>query len=179
MRRERAGAVLAALALTALAILAAGCGSPSEEARIRGLLKRAAALAEARELDALRGLFAPDYEDFQGRGVDDTLRLVSGHLDRYRAVVIHLLGARVGGVDPEGRASVEFEVSLSHGAAEVLRKLIRLSGEYYRFLADVRKDGDGQWRFVSAEWSSIGLTDLLPESFEILKELFPDISRMP
>jgi hypothetical protein len=70
-------------------------------------------------------------------------------------------------------------VSLSHGAAEVLRKLIRLSGEYYRFLAEVRKDSDGQWRFVSAEWSSIGLTDLLPESFEILKELFPDISRMP
>lgn len=179
MRKGRTGAGLAALAFAALAFLATGCGSPSEEGRIRALLKKACALAEERDLVALRPLFSPEYEDFEGRDVDGTVRLVSGHLDRYRSVVVHLLGARVGEIGPDGRASVEFEISLSHGAAEVLRKLIRYSGEYYRFQADVRRSDEGDWLFTYAEWSSIGLADLLPESLEVLRELFPDFSRIP
>ena len=178
MSRAGAGGVLAALALAALAAVSTACGPPSEEGRIRSLLKKAAALAEKKDLDALKELFAPDYEDFQGRDVNGTARLVSGYLDRYRSVVIHLLGARVGQPGPDGRASVEFEVSLSHGAAEVLRRLMRYSGEYYRFEVEVRKDGR-DWRFVAAEWSSIGLAELLPESLDILKELFPDVLRIP
>jgi hypothetical protein len=62
---------------------------------------------------------------------------------------------------------------MSHGAAEVLRKLIRFTGEYYRFRIDLRKTGPVEWRFVYAEWESIGLDGLFPESLEILRKLFP------
>ena len=120
-------------------------------------------------------LFAPDYRDFQGRDAAGTLDLVTDYLDHYRGVVIHLLGVRTGGIDPRGTASVECDVSLSPGAAEVLRKLIRYTGEYYRFKVDLRKTGPGAWRFTYAEWESLGLAELFPESLDLLKELFPGL----
>jgi hypothetical protein len=166
---------LAALTGAALSLFVSVCGKPSEEARIRELLKRSVALAEKKDLGALRDSFAPGYEDFEGRDIDGTVRLVSDYLDRFRGVVIHLLGDRVGTIGPDGRASVECEVSLSHGAAEVLRKLIRYSGEYYRFRFDLIKSDRGDWRFAHAEWHQIDLLDLFPESREILRELFPGL----
>jgi len=66
-------------------------------------------------------------------------------------------------------------MSFSHGAAEVLRKLIRYTGEYYRFRFDLDKTGKGEWRFAYAEWQSVDLLDLFPESREILRKLFPDL----
>jgi len=170
-----AARICTAAALAAVNLFAVACGTPSDEARIRGLLKEAVALAEHKDTQGFRGLFAPDYADFEGRDVDGTLRLITEYLDTYKGVVVHLLGARVGDIQSEGRASVECEVSLSHGAAEVLRKLIRYTGEYYRFEIEVRKTGSGEWRFAQAEWQSIGPADLFPESLEILKKLFPGL----
>jgi hypothetical protein len=94
---------------------------------------------------------------------------------RFRGIVIHLLSARVEVPDPGGRASVECEMSFSHGAAEVLRKLIRYTGEYYRFRLELDKSGKGEWRFAYADWQPVTLTDLFPESMEVLKKLFPDL----
>jgi hypothetical protein len=162
-------------ALVAVCLAAMACGVPSEEARIRKVLKDSTVLAEKRDVRGLMGFFAPDYEDFEGRGKEGTVRLVTGYLDSYRGVVIHLLGARFEKIRPDGRASVECEVSLSHGAAEVLRKLIRYTGEYYRFWIDLAKDERGEWRYTRAEWRSIGLADLFPESLDILRKLFPDL----
>lgn len=165
----------AAAALAVACGLAMGCGTPSEEARIRELLRRSVSLAEKKDIATLAGLFAPDYQDFEGRDIEGTVRLVTEYLDKFRGVVIHLLGARVDRIEPDGRASVTCEVSLSHGAAEVFRKLFRYTGEYYRFSIDLRKTERGEWRYTYAEWQSIGLTDLFPESLAILKKLFPDL----
>jgi hypothetical protein len=175
MTRSRRARFAGALWTAAVCAVAMSCGAPSDEARIRGTLKEAVAAAEKKDLDALRAFFAPDYADFEGRDTEGTLRLVTDHLDRYRGVVIHLLGARLEALEPDGRASVTCEVSLSHGPAEVLRKLIRYAGEYYRFRIDLRKTGSREWRFVYAEWRSIGLPELFPESLNILKKLFPGI----
>jgi hypothetical protein len=167
--------IAAAAALAAAGILALACGSPSDETRIRALLEESVARAEKKDAAGLMELFAPDYVDFQGRDKAGTLRLIMDHLDRYRGIVIHLLGVRVGAVGTDGGASVECEVGLSHGAAEVLRKLIRYAGEYYHFRIDVRKTGPREWRFTSAEWRSVGLTELFPESLDILRKLFPGL----
>jgi len=175
MRRPLRARLAAALAIAAVCAAAMSCGAPSDEARIRGLLKESVAAAERKDTDALRSSFAPDYADFEGRDMEGTLRLITDHLDRYRGAVIHLLGSRLEAIDPDGRASMTCEVSLSHGAAEVLRKLIRITGEYYRFRIDLRKTADREWRFVYAEWRSIGLPDLFPESLAILKKLFPGL----
>jgi hypothetical protein len=166
---------IAAGVLAAASGLAVCCGKPSDEARIRELLERSVSLAEKRDVRTLAGLFAPDYRDFEGRDIEGTVGLVTGYLNRYHGVVIHLLGARVELIDPDGGASVECELSLSHGAAEVFRKLIRYAGEYYRFSIGLSKTERGVWRFTYAEWRSIGFTDLLPESLAVLKELFPDL----
>jgi len=161
----------------ALAFLGAltACGAPSDESRIRGLLKEAAARAERRDVAGLMVLFTPDYRDARGRDGAATARLVQDYLDRYRGVVVHLLGARIGEVRGDGTAAVACEVALSHGAAEVLRKLIRFTGEYYRFRIEVRRTGASDWGFTSAEWESIGLEDLFPESLDLLRKLFPGL----
>jgi len=173
--RCRAARLGLAPALAAACLLAAACGSPSDETRIKELLKESAARAEKRDVDALMEFFAPDYSDFEGRDQEGTARLIEDYLDRFRAVVVHLLAARVGTIGPDGRASVECEFSLSHGAAEVLRRLIRYTGEFYRFRLELRKSGRGEWRFTYAEWRSIGPGDLFPESLDVLKKLFPEI----
>ncbi len=175
MTRPGRARVIAVAALAAAGALAQACAKPSEEVRIREILKEAVARAEKKDTSGLMKLFAPDYTDFEGRDAAATLRLVTDTLDRYRGIVIHLLGARVGDIEPDGRASVECDVSLSHGAAEVLRKLIRYTGEYYRFRIDLRKAGPEGWRFTCAEWRSIGLLEVFPESLAILKELFPGL----
>jgi hypothetical protein len=173
MRSPFRSAAAAALALTA--VLSASCRQPSDESRIRGLLERAVALAEKKDAAGLRDLFTPDYKDFQGRDAVGTLGLITGYLDRYRNIVIHLLAARVGEAGPDGLTTVECEVSLSHGAAEILRRLVRYSGEYYSFRMDVRRDGAGEWRFAAAEWRSINLVELSPEALAVLRKLFPGL----
>jgi hypothetical protein len=171
--KPRLGAL--ALAMAVVCLLPAGCGTPSEEARVKELLNKSVALAEKREIRALMEFFASEYSDFEGRDKAATERLIADYLGRFRGVVIHLLSVRVDWPGPDGRAAVECEMSFSHGAAEVLRKLIRYSGEYYRFRFDLTKSGEGEWRFATAEWRPIDLLDLFPESREILKKLFPDL----
>jgi len=173
--RTAAKSRLGALALAFVCLLPAGCGTPSEEARIKDFLKKTVALAEKMEVGALMERFSPDYSDFEGRDKAGTERLIGDYLGRFRGIVIHLLSARVDGPGPDGRVAVECEMSFSHGAAEVLRKLIRYTGEYYRFRFDLDKTGDGEWRFAYAEWQSVELLDLFPESREILRKLFPDL----
>jgi len=176
MTRPLRSGLVGLAAIVAAAFLAGpDCGKPSDEAAIRALLEESVARAEGKDARGLVELFAPDYRDFQGRDRAGTLGLVTDYLDHYRGVVIHLLGVRIGDIDPEGSASVECDVSLSHGAAEVLRKLIRYTGEYYRFQFDVRKTGPGAWRFAYAEWQSVGLAGLFPESLDLLKKLFPGL----
>lgn len=175
MRGARSALPSVAVGLAAVGLLAASCAKPSEETRIRALLERAAELAEDRDVPGLAKLFLDDYVDFEGRDKAGTVRLVTDHLSRYRGVVVHILGLRVDAIGPDGRADAGCEIALSHGAAEVLRRLIRVGSEYYRFGFELRKDGTGEWRFAYAEWEEIGLGELLPESLEILRKLFPEL----
>lgn len=174
--RPGRGTPAAALAVIVLGgLLLPACGRPSDEARVRGVLNEALARAEKRDAAALMELLAPDYRDFEGRDAAGTLRLVTDYLARYRGIVLHLLGARVGEPATDGRVTVECEIVMSHGAAEVLRKLIRFTGEYYRFRIELRKTETSEWRFAYAEWGSIGLDGLFPESLERLRKLFPGL----
>jgi hypothetical protein len=173
--RAAAKSRLGALALAVVCLLPAGCGTPSEEARVKEFLRKSVALAEKREVGALMENFSPDYSDFEGRDKAGAERLIGDYLGRFRGIVIHLLSSRVDEPGPDGRVAVECEMSFSHGAAEVLRKLIRYTGEYYRFRFDLDKTGKGEWRFAYAEWQSVDLLDLFPESREILRKLFPDL----
>ena len=173
--RTKAVRVISLPALLGVCLLVHACGGPSAEARIREVLKESAAKAEKRDIPGLLEFLADDYADGEGRDKEATARLVAGYLDRFRGIVVHVLGARVGEPGPDARIGVEFEVVLSHGAAEVLRKLIRVTGEYYRFEAELRQDAHGAWRYTYAAWEPLDLSGLFPESLAILKELFPGL----
>jgi hypothetical protein len=174
--RRGAGLVAAVrLAAGLVCLFAVFCGRPSEEARIRDLLETSAARAEKRDVGGLMDLFAPDYKDFEGRDKAGTVRLITDYLARYRGIVVHVLGVEVGAIAADGRAEVTCEVALSHGAAEILRKLIRIGSEFYRFKFELRQDQVGEWRFAYAEWEEVDLTDLFPASLAILKKLFPEL----
>ena len=163
------------LILAAAALIPAGCGRPAEEVRIREFLKKSVVLAENGEIAALMEHFSPEYSDFEGRDKTAAERLIADYLGGFRGIVIHLLSLHADLSGPDGRAAVECEMSFSHGAAEVLRKLFSTTGEFYRFRLNLEKAGKGEWRFVYAEWRSISLADLFPESLQILKKLFPDL----
>ena len=171
--KGRARAWAAALAMAA--ILSPACRARSDEARIKGLLEEAVERAAKRDEAGLTRLLAPEYEDFEGRDAARTGELLRGYFDRYRGIVVHLLGVRIGRAAAGGLVPVECEVSLSHGAVEVLRKLFRYAGTCYRFRLEVRPEPRAGWRVASAAWEEVGPAGLFPESLDILKELFPGV----
>jgi hypothetical protein len=151
----------------------ASCRPPSEEAQIKAFLKETVALAEKKDLAGVMARLSEDYTDFEGRNKASTEDLIRDYF-RHSGIVIHLLAAQVGALEPDGTASVRAEAMLSAGAAEVFRKLIRYAGECYRFDLRLKKPLGGGWRVVSAGWEAVPLTELLPESLAVLKKLFPD-----
>ena len=164
--------MIASVAL--ITALACACPRPSEESRIADFVKETVGLAEKRDVAGVMGRLAEDYADFEGRGKSATESLVRDYFRR-TGIVIHLLNVKVDSIEPDGRASVRLEVMLSSGAAEVFRKLIRYAGDYYRFSLRLKKSPDVTFQVEFAAWESVGLDQLLPESLNVLKKLFPDI----
>ena len=158
--------------LALLAVLAA-CGSSSEEARIRAFLKDTVALAEKKDLAGVMARLADDYTDFEGRDKAATEALVRDYF-RLSGIVIHTLGTRVDLAGSGDQATVQAEILVSSGAAEVFRRLIRFAGECYRFEARLVRTPGIRWRIAWARWDSVPLSDLFPESLTIMKKLFPD-----
>ena len=128
---------------------------------------------EAEKLDRLVQYLDKDFEDFQGRDLDAAEELIEKYFDRYKQIAFNMLGARVISLDGD-IAEMEVEVSLSSGAAKMLRKLVKYSGQCYRFKLDLKRPF-GEWKIVYAEWRYMPLDQLFPESFEMLKEIFPKI----
>ena len=129
---------------------------------------------EKKDLTELLTVLTDDYTDFEGRNKKDTEALVGDYFRRRFGIVVHLLHTEVGDITPEGEASLRTDVVLSSGGAEVLRKIVRFAGDFYRFSLDLRKIPEG-WRISRAEWEDLTVNDLFPESLPILKKFFPGI----
>lgn len=156
-----------------LSALCLGCGRPSDETQVKDLIREAAHLAEKRDAASLMALLARDYSDFQGRDKAETRLMVEEYLRSFRGVVIHVLGAEVAIEEPGRSATVRADMTLSSGAAEAFRKIVRFTGDLYRFDLEVAKDPPEDWKIVYAGWRAISLPDLFPESLESLKRIFP------
>jgi hypothetical protein len=148
------------------------CRRKTENEIIADLLADMAARAEKRDAAGLIAHLAGDYLDFEQRGREQTAALVEEYFSRYRGIVIHVLASRIV-IESAGSAAVETDVSLSSGAAQAFRKLIRFSGENYRFTCKLRKDG--RWLITEAKWEAVAVDGLFPESIKILRELFPNL----
>lgn len=128
---------------------------------------------EDEKLDRLVFYLDKDFEDFQGRDRAEAEELIEKYFDRYKQIAFNMLGARVLRIEGD-KAEMEVEVSLSSGAAKMLRKLVKYSGQCYRFELELKRTLD-EWKIVYAGWRYMPLDKLFPESFEILKEIFPKI----
>lgn len=163
-------ALAAALALVILG--PAACRPKSASDRVLAAVDRLARLSEKKELEAIMDSIDDRYSDFEGRDKAGLRRLLGGYFAGRTGIVVHRLGGRVEFPEPD-EAGLEADVALSSGAAEALRRLVRLSPDLYRIRVKLVRAGDF-WLVNSAEWRAIGLAEVLPESLGLLKSLFPN-----
>jgi hypothetical protein len=168
-RKKNAAAFLL---LVCASWLFVSCRSKTESEIIAELMADMAARAEKRDAAGLIAHLAGDYRDFEHRDRDRTAAMVEEYFSRYRGIVIHVLASRIV-IESAGSAAVETDVALSSGAAQAFRKLVRFSGENYRFACRLRKNG--RWLITEAKWEFVALDGLFPESVKILRELFPNL----
>lgn len=172
MKRATRFSLLAAC--FAAMILFPGCGGEkSEEDLILEKIGEIGKYVEKRDTLGIIECLTPDFYDMEDRSRDDVEELIQKYFGRYRGIVFNLLGQKILFVRPP-EAEIEVEISLSSGAARLFRKLIRYSGSLYRFKLGLTRVDSG-WRIYYAEWRYITLEELFPESFKILKKIFPDI----
>jgi hypothetical protein len=156
-----------------LAIFSDSCQEKSEKNLILELMENVVNLAEKREIDNLMSNLADDYFDFEGRDKDKTRDFLIQYFEQHKGIVIHILSTRFDEGDSL-RAKIQTEMAISSGGAEVLRRLIKFTGETYRFKIHLLKT-NGQWQVQFAEWKDVGVEDLYPESLSSLKKIFPKI----
>jgi len=167
-RKPAAAAVLVIL----VSLFPAACRRKTESEAIAGMLAAMAVQAEKRDAAGLVAHLAGDYLDFEKRDRAQTATIIEEYFSRYRGIVIHVLSSRIV-LEGARSASLETEVSLSSGAAQAFRKLVRFSGENYRFRCRLRKDD--RWLITDAGWDYVPVDGLFPESLKILRELFPNL----
>jgi hypothetical protein len=148
------------------------CRQKTETETIAALMADVAVRAEKRDPAGLIAFLADDYRDFAGRDLARTAAMMEEYFSRYRGIVIHVLASRII-IEDASHAAVETDVSLSSGAAQAFRKMIRFSGENYRFQCRLRKDG--RWLITEAKWEYMALEGLFPESLKILRKIFPNL----
>jgi ketosteroid isomerase-like protein len=149
-----------------------GCGQKTDEDLIRELMEDVGKCIEKKDLMGLLAFLSDDFSDFRGRNRSQTEDTVQSYFNQFRGIVIHILHTRIDEVKAQ-EASIQSDIALSSGAARVLRKLVRVSTDIYRFKIKLIKKED-RWLIRYAEWTYIGLDELFPESLSILKKLFSD-----
>ncbi|NIM14511.1 MAG: hypothetical protein GTO45_21030 [Candidatus Aminicenantes bacterium] len=148
------------------------CSGKTEEELLLEAVDKIGEYAENRDISGLLSYVSDEYADDEGRTLEDIEKLVQRYLELYRGIVVNLLGKKIIYVTAPD-AEIEAEVGLSSGAAKIFRKAVRYSGQFYRFKLVLVKE-DEQWKVKKASWENISQGDLLPESVEIIKELFPN-----
>ena len=160
--------------IAALAMSQTGCGGNADLSRIRKLVFGIAGAAEKKDIDGLLSSLNGDYRDFENRDKRATRELLNGYLGSRVGIVVNILHIRTGDILPEGSTTLEADVAVSAGGAEILRKFARFIGEFLRFRLELRRTG-GEWLVSKAGWQVVEMADLFPESLPILKNLYPHL----
>ena len=161
------------LVVLATSLLCPSCRQKTEEDAILETVDSLARLAEKKDLEAIMAHFAEDFSDFEGRDKTGLRLLLSSYFSGRTGIVVHRLSHRLVEFSA-GRASLDTELALSSGGAAALRRLVRVSPDIYRLRVDFTRIEE-EWLIGYAEWSSIGLTEVFPESLPELKKIFPNI----
>lgn len=149
------------------------CGEKSDKVLILELLDKAGQFVEQKEADSLMLFVAEDYSDFRGRNKRETEEMVKHYFLEYQGIVTHVLSTRIDEIT-QGEASIQTDVLVSSGGAQLFRKFVKFAGDYYRIKARLVKR-NGFWLLHYAEWEYISLDTLFPESVSLLKKIFPNL----
>jgi hypothetical protein len=150
------------------------CGEKSDKVLILELMDKAGQYIEQKDTDSLMQYVAEDYSDFQGRSKSETEEMVKHYFLEYQGIITHVLSTKIDEIAAD-EASIQTDVLVSSGGAQLLRKFVKFAGDYYRIKARLVKR-DGTWLLQYAEWEYISLDTLFPESVSILKKIFPNVS---
>lgn len=169
MKTESAFSIALA-ALVAAGVVLFACHRPTLEESLREWVREVGERVEKKDSRGLLDRIGADYADSEGRTRLETGTMLETYFEKYRGIVVHVLACRIDAVSPHA-ASVDVDVAVSSGAAEALRRLIRFSGECYRFRCRLTK-GEAGWLAVYAEWEPVDSENLFPDSIQMLKEIF-------
>jgi hypothetical protein len=150
------------------------CGEKSDKVLILDLMEKAGRFIEEKDANSLMMFVAEDYTDFWGRNRKETEELAKHYFLEYQGIVTHVLSTRIDEIAID-EASIQTDVLVSSGGAQLFRKFVKFAGDYYRIKARLVKR-DETWLLHYAEWKQISLDSLLPESGSLLKKIFPNIS---
>ena len=147
------------------------CHRQTPEELLREWILEVGGRIEKRDVRGLLDLLDPAYVDSTGRSREETGKMLEEYFEKFTGIVVHVLSSRIESISP-GSAAVEADVAVSSGGAEALRRLIRFTGECYRFRSRLQRSGS-DWRAVYAEWEAIDRENLFPDSLEMLRKIFP------
>ena len=145
----------------------------TEQDRIKEMIESVEDFVEKKYISNILDLLTDDFYDMEDRSRKEIEELLIKYYDRHTGIVIHILGTKFLNIGSD-QAEVQTEVSLSSGAAKFFRKIVKYYGETYRFTLTLKKT-NLQWRIQYTEWRYISLEELFPESFKILKKIFPKL----
>jgi hypothetical protein len=150
------------------------CGEKSEKMVILELMEKAGQYIEKKDVSELMMFVAEDYRDFQERDKKRTEEMAKHYFLEYQRISVHVLSTKIDEIVLD-EASVQTDVLVSSGEAQLFRKFVEYAGDFYRIRAKLKKR-EGVWMLHYAEWTHINLEDLLPESVSLLKKIFPKLS---
>ena len=135
--------------VSALAVLAAGCGAADPEAEIRALLAAAEEAAEARDVGFFSGVLADGYRDARGNDRDEMLRNLRGYfIANQRIEILSRVDEIVITGDGTARAVVHAGMVGRRAGAELIDGI---DADLYRFELELVDDGD-YWKVVRADF---------------------------
>jgi len=137
-----------------MAALLSACGDAnSPEDRIRTLIDNFEQTAEQGKALGFKNYIADNYQDADGMGKRDVLRMLAGYKLRNKSIhlLVHIADISLDPSKTSGSAKVF--VAMAASPLTGVDQLGALQADLYRFDIKVREDSDDAFQVVSATWA--------------------------
>ncbi len=147
--------------LTLLALVVA-CAEPvpEPEQQIREFLTEIERASRAKDIGALKDVVSASYSDKVGRRQEDLHNLIVLHYFGRRDVFL-LTRIETLELTAPGEAALSLLVAMAGTPLESEQSLRDVRADLYRFELELRDEGSGEWRVLSADWRPARMDDFL------------------
>lgn len=141
-------------AITAFAILFAGCHMPTDEARVRKVVSDIRKAVEEKDIGTVLGYLSKTYRDPRGNDREGIKGLLAFYFFRPQAVSVYIANHDVTVQGAAARSTFQAVLSGRGADAASVGVLPEAMGAY-DFDVSFAKE-DGEWKAVSAAWKRSG-----------------------